>query len=137
MEEGNGSRPRLTAGAVLSASRREVELADGSTVLVRKLKLAEHALIIGGIPDLSALALESKPGAPARNDQVAHAEGMIHKFIAAACLDPKFSLDPSDGPTPGDLSVEDQMAIFHAVMDLSGFAKKAAEGVLPLSRTSA
>jgi hypothetical protein len=92
-------------------------------------------MMADALPDVTALA-RADPASRTAED-VAKSELLIHRIIAASVMEPHLSLDPAEGPTPGDIGYQDQLLLFQAILEHSGFTKKAADEVLPLSETNA
>jgi hypothetical protein len=128
--EGNGF---LKPERLLELRRRRVPTSLGQDVLVRALGYADLSSMMGALLDVASLGDEAK-GRPA--DLVNSPKGLsllgsIEKVVVAACLEPVFGTDPTAGPVASDLPLEDQMAIFTVVCELSGYSKKTAEQVRP------
>lgn len=130
---GNGF---LTADQLRSRGRREVELPSGGRVLVGRVGMGDLACFVECLPDVSSLAARAEgrqEDARLTPAQVKRAQDAIERVMVAGLLSPRLSQDPDAGPTPADFPYEDQLAIFNAVLELSGLSRRKADEVLPLS----
>lgn len=134
----------LTAEQLAARSRRDVTLADGSVVLIRKLGLSEVAALVRGIPDLAAFMSRDRDDADPRSEATflsgpsgAAVIEAIDQVVIAGVVDPKLNARAEDGPTPNDLDADDRMTLFTAILGFTGFSREEAEAVRPSSRTSA
>jgi len=124
-----GDNNRLTSADVLAEGRRTVTLLSGKTVLIRRPPLGRLLAIVGGIPDVAALAEGVKEGR-VNPSEVSVLADKAEQIIIAVCVEPRFYDDPAKGPTPADLSIQDQRTIADAAMELAGLREAAAD-VLP------
>ena len=118
----------LKSERLLELRRRSVPTSLGHPVLIRALGYADLSSMMGALLDVASLGDKAK-AAPA--EVVKSPQGMamlasIEKVVVAACVEPAFGTDPKSGPVASDLPFEDQLAIFTAVCELSGYSK--AEG---------
>lgn len=128
----------LTESALLSESRKAVEISGGRKVLIRRVSPSAFLQATGNIPDLTRLA----EGAGAGEKKVDPAVGKtaaaaIEKVLLLGLVQPKLTADPAEGPTPSDFEWPDQLALFNAILEHSNWNKRAAGEVVPFSGTSA
>ena len=124
----------LDAGDLLKESRREMEIGDGRKIQIRRVGPGVLALALGNIPDLASLTSRSSERASENPAQAKTAMQAIEKLLIAGIVQPKLCADPADGPTPSDLLWADQLLIFNAILEHSGYSKGAAEKVVPFSK---
>jgi len=129
----------LKEGQLLNESRISVEISSSRLVQIRRFSRITLAIAIGGIPDLAALATDDQEGrGPTMTlSQAEAAMRAIDKILIEGVLQPKLHAQSSEGVTPSDFSEDDRMTIYHAILDHSGWNKKAAREVIPFSGTSA
>lgn len=120
---------------LIQKGRLEVGLPGGGKVLIRKLRRVELAYMIEALPDVTAYADKEPEHVKLSMQQIERAEDAIYRVIIGSVLTPKFHSNPDAGPTPADLNYEDQMTLFHAILEHSGFSKAKMEAALPLSKT--
>jgi hypothetical protein len=132
MSEKNGG------GAVreqlLAARRRKIATTLGFEVQVRALGYADLSALMGVLLDVSTLGEEAKK--TSAEDLVKTPKGVavlasVEKVLIAGCVEPKLGSDPAAGPVPADLPIPDQLAIFTAILELSGYSKEAGAAVRP------
>lgn len=124
---------------LMKAGRIEIQISDGKKVLARRISIAELAVFLEHIPDVSALATVD-PAKIAEAIQARSSQGKTEKAINGVCratlLQPKLYDNPEEGPTPFDLPFEDRLTIFNAVLKFSNFGIKEAKEILPFSKTA-
>jgi hypothetical protein len=128
----------LTEDAILGARRRRVDTSLGAALVVRALSFRTLVKLLGQLLDVAALGDAAK-AAKGPEDLVELIKGekandmleAIEKVVAAGCVTPKFGDDPAAGPVVADLPIPDQMAAFTAILDLSGYTKKAGAEIRP------
>ena len=132
-----GENTTSKAEEIRASVRKVVELPSGFCIEIRKIGPVVLAAAQGGIPDLSALATADK-GEGATLDPKMAERGIeaIQKIIEAAATEPSFRPGNAEGLAVDDLEWQDQLALFTAIMEHSGWTKAAAGEVLPLSATS-
>jgi hypothetical protein len=129
----------LKEADLVKEARLAVDISDGRKVEIRRISRVTLAIAISGIPDLAALATEDG-GGRAPNLTPSQAEAAlraIDKILIEGVLQPKLHAQFTEGATPSDFSEDDRMTIYHAILDHSGWNKKAAGEVIPFSGTSA
>lgn len=130
--EGNGY---VTAAAVQAAGQKDVETSLGK-VLVGRLPYPLFVQIRGKLMDLQSLVREGgadRLEAPEflESPEARKALEVVEPVLIAAVLQPKLQADPGVGPAPRSFSIEDQLVLFSAVMELTQFTRRAAEEVRP------
>ena len=128
----------LTAEKLVEKGRKVIELDGGEKILIRRLKVAELAMFLKTVPDVSQIsAMDPEKAAVSAEAQAIQgkAEEAIDRVCLASILKPKLYDDPEKGATPGDFPFVDRLKIFHAVLEFSKFGKAESEAVLPLSKT--
>ena len=122
----------LTREQLLARSRKIVTLGDGSKVVIRRLSPSDFAQIVGSMVTLSSLMGDGAANRADLNDPgISKALDAIGRTLLAAVVEPSLFPDPAQGPTPGDFTFEDQVALFSQVIDHSGYTREAAERVRP------
>jgi hypothetical protein len=123
----------LTREGLLGARRRRVPTSLGHDVLVRPLGYADLCSMMGVLLDVASLGEEArkKPAELAASPKGAAFLGSIEKVLIAATVEPAFESDPKKGPVPSDLPLDDQLAIFTVVLELSGYSSAAGRAVRP------
>ena len=124
----------ISANDLIKDGRRRVELPSGVAVLVGKVRVAQLAYMIESLPDVTNFAEAERHAAMHSENNIRRAEKAINEVILHGVIKPKLFKDPELGPTPNDFGYEDQMVIFKAILDHSGFSKERMEAALPLSK---
>lgn len=135
--EGNGF---VTREQLLARGRREVETTLGK-VRVRALGYADISTAMGALLDVATMGDKGVEASPEerlksftetlKGPKGAPILGSVEKVILKGCVEPQLAADAKDGPAPSDFPLEDQMAIFTAICELSGYSKKDGEQVRP------
>lgn len=124
----------LTREQLLAQRRRRVPTSMGQDVLVRALGYADICSMTGALLDVAALGAEARNMNPLELVQTpkgASVLASVERVIVAGCVEPTFGNDPRKGPVPADLPAEDQLKVFVAILELSGYSKEIGEQVRP------
>ena len=123
----------LTREGLLAQRRRRVPTSLGQDVHVRALGYADLASMMGVLLDVASLGDEAKkqPAELVKSPKGAALLAAIEKIVIAACVEPVFGTDPKLGLVPSDLPLGDQLEVFTAVMQLSGYSAAVAQQVRP------
>lgn len=138
MTENNGAGV-LTGDQVVALGRKTIDLPSGGKVLIGKIGPDELTEILGGLPDVSALALVEEAGAAEaiKRPESKSVLKAMKAILIAGVLEPQLYASHKEGPTPRDFDLEDQLAMFTAILGMSNYTKRAGGKVLPLSETAA
>ena len=146
--DGEGQNHQSRGQALLELRRRAVPTSLGIDLPVHAIEPGELVLISRTLLDLAAMgearnaaAAQGGDGGPeaaakAFTDYITSPKGkeffaLVERVVRAGCLDPVFGTDPAAGPVVSDLPLVDQLAVFNAVLELSGYSKQAAESIRP------
>ena len=135
MHQDNGF---LKEGDLVKEARLAVEISGGRKVEIRRVNRVTIAIAINGIPDISALAADAAGDRPLKftPTQAEEALRAMDKILIEGVLQPKLHAVSAEGATPSDFAEDDRLTIYHAILDHSGWSKKAAGEVIPFSVTS-
>ena len=133
MEEGkvNGA---LSVEALRGQRRRQIDTGLGGYIEVRALGYADLALHTGALLDVSSLAEAVKEKGPAELVNSPRGQAVlaaVEKVLLVGCVSPKLGTNPAEGAVVADLPIEVQLEAFAAILQLSGYSKKAGETVRP------
>lgn len=137
MTENNGAGV-LTGEEVMALGRRTLTLPSGGKVVIGKLPIDVLAEILGGIPDVSALATVDEGGAAEamKRPEARKTLKSMEAILLAGVLDPELHRSHREGATVRDFDLDDQLKMFTSILELSNYTKRAGAEVLPLSRTA-
>jgi hypothetical protein len=139
MSENNGAGELLTPDQVKAKGRRTVALPSGGSVVVGRISIECLTAVIGGMPDVSALAAaaedEAKATAAMKRPEARATLKKMAAAIVEGVIEPRLFEDRKDGPSVHDFSFEDQAVLFRNILELSSFTKEVGGEVLPLSKT--
>lgn len=124
---------------------KDVTAPSGLTFMIRKVApTALLGIVEGGLPDIIKLVEESGPDDREKRalELLSSAPGQLNKameiivrVVGMGIKEPSLAPGNPSGMTPADLEYADLLALFHAILDHSGWNKAAAREVLPLSET--
>jgi hypothetical protein len=146
MEEQQGNEEGvLTADQVIAMGRETLVIPSGGRVVFGRLDLAEIMELVGEMPDVSALAVESgddqvkaaRAAKAARKPATRAMIASMSRIIVKGVLKPQLFEKPEDGPTPLNFSMEDRAFMYVTILRRSGYSKEVGAEVLPLSKTGA
>jgi hypothetical protein len=138
MSENNGGGATLSAAEVMAKGRRRLDLPSGGAVVVGRIEVDDLVELLGGLPDVSALAVLDEKGAAAasRKPEAKAVLKAMAAVIQKGTVEPELFEKRKDGPTPLDFAIEDRALMFRTILELSSYTRKVGEGVLPLSETA-
>ena len=143
-----GEQTNVNAKRLLAMRRKTVSTSLGLDIPLRIIEPADLILIARQVIDLATLgemgSLGKAVGESSGEGDAAKAFtefmasqkgkdffGLVERVIRAGSVDPVFGTDPALGPVVSDLPIVDQMTLFTAILELSGFSKEAAETIRP------
>jgi hypothetical protein len=138
-QENEGADDVYSGEDVIAMGRRTLPLPSGKKVVIGRIEFDDLVEAIGGLPDVSSLAVEMDKSAAATLRRPA-ARAMLagmNKIVLKGVIKPELFEKRKDGPTPLDFPITDRAVIYRAILDLSGFNKEAGGQILPLSKTVA
>jgi hypothetical protein len=125
--DGNG---KVTAGSLVASRAGEFETSVG-TIVLRRLPLAEVFALRGAVTDLASMGADGE-AARLGPEQVAEKMAALGRVIIAGVKEPVLTDNPEDGPTPADFPLDDQIAIFNAVLARAGLSVEEGRKLRPL-----
>lgn len=124
----------LTAEQLKKRSRKDVDLPDGTTVVISRLSPARLMAASGGLLDLAALGKdELKKATRADPAHATKALTGIEDIVQAGVVEPALAKErtPDGPPVAADFTIDEQFLLFQEILAFSGYTKEAAQAIRP------